>query len=75
MNVPDVQDKLRLEELGKVIVGWLPERYGFLLIAAPIGDQPEPDGSHVTRYICNFNRENAIATLREWLKQNLDVDA
>ena len=55
-------DKEFLKEAARAVEAKLPDGYGFILLAAPYGP-----GEHRLVYLSSMRREDAIATLKEWL--------
>lgn len=53
-----------LREMAKVLKSKLPDNYGFIVLAVPLG---EPNGTDRVTYLSSIERVDAIATLKEWL--------
>lgn len=62
-NKPDPKDKDYLRQIGKEVDKRLPDNYGFILLALPIGESP----NNRLAYIASVKREDAIAAMKEFL--------
>lgn len=56
-------EKEYLKEIAKIVDSKLPDNHKFILISAPIGDDP----GRVLSYISNMERESVLNVLKEWL--------
>lgn len=55
----------QIRRLCGIIEEFLPEGHGFIVLAAPVGEAADAR----LRYASNLRREDAIATMKEWLIQ------
>ena len=55
-------DREYLRDLARTIEARLPDGYGFILLAFPFGEEPGR-----LFYTSNAKREDAVASLKEWL--------
>lgn len=53
-----------LREMAMVLKSKLPDNYGFIVLALPIG---EPNGTDRVTYLSTLERTGAIAAVKEWL--------
>jgi mannose/fructose-specific phosphotransferase system component IIA len=59
-------DKQYLTEAAKALHAKLPDNHGFILLTFPFGESPK----NRVAFVSNAKREDAIATLKEFLFRN-----
>lgn len=63
MNTNKPLDREFLKEAADAVKARLPDNYGFILLAFPF----HKEGDERLLYVSNAKREDAIASLKEWL--------